>query len=455
MKIGAVVKTVVIAGASGFIGTHFRRQFADAGWRVRTVGRSGDAVWGDTAAITAVLDGADLLLNLAGKSVSCRYTPANTAEIIRSRNETTAELGRAVAACAQPPRDWFNASTGTIYRDARDYPQDEYDGELGSGFSVDVARGWEETLAAAEAPKTRRIPLRITIVLGSDGGVMRPFNNLARLGLGGRMGDGGQKFSWVHVEDVFRAVLFLHEHREITGPVNIAAPEVVTNAALMSAVRRTNRAPLGLPTPAWLLTMGAVLIRTETELVLKSRWVAAKKLQDAGFSWKHPDLNGALANAKADRFSMSYGVPALLLGWLCTFALFCLGLALTAAVSPLDTGLGWYFLPVALIYGFPVAVVLGLPLAILIAWPLRRVRNQRLHVLAFAAVLGSVMAALLIISSRGEMLTSGTSLLIGLGLVALVAGCGALGRASVMNLVERRNPELEERHETDSMCLIR
>lgn len=298
------MKTVVIAGASGFIGAHFRQQFAAAGWQVRTVGRNGsiaDAAWGDTAAITALLDNADLLLNLAEKSVSCRYTPANKAEIVRSRVETTAELGRAMAACANPPRDWFNASTGTIYRDARDRPQDEYDGERGSGFSVEVARGWEETLAAADTPSTRRIPLRISIVMGPGGGVMRPFNNLARLGLGGRMGDGGQIFSWIHVQDLFRAVVFLHEHREITGPVNIASPVVVTNAELMRAVRSANRAPFGVPTPAWLLKMGAVLIRTETELVLKSRWVASRKLRDAGFIWKHPELSGALASIAGDR----------------------------------------------------------------------------------------------------------------------------------------------------------
>lgn len=298
------MKTVVIAGASGFIGAHFRQQFAAAGWQVRTVGRNGsiaDAAWGDTTAITALLDNADLLLNLAGKSVSCRYTPANKAEIVRSRVETTAELGRAMAACANPPRDWFNASTGTIYRDARDRPQDEYDGERGSGFSVEVARGWEETLAAADTPSTRRIPLRISIVMGPGGGVMRPFNNLARLGLGGRMGDGGQIFSWIHVQDLFRAVVFLHEHREITGPVNIASPVVVTNAELMRAVRSANRAPFGVPTPAWLLKMGAVLIRTETELVLKSRWVASRKLRDAGFIWQHPELSGALASIAGDR----------------------------------------------------------------------------------------------------------------------------------------------------------
>ncbi|PYI69039.1 TIGR01777 family protein [Arthrobacter livingstonensis] len=296
------MKTAVIAGATGFIGGHFRHELEAAGWRVRTIGRTGsatDAAWGDTAAITEVLESADFLLNLAGKSVSCRYNARNKAEILQSRLETTAELGRAVAGCQVPPRDWFNASTGTIYRDARDRPQTEYDGELGSGFSVDVARGWEETLAAASTPLTRKIPLRITIVMGPGGGVMRPFVNLARVGLGGPMGSGRQKYSWIHVQDLFRAVMLVHEHPQITGPVNIGSPNVVDNRELMAEVRRAVKAPLGLPTPTRLLKAGAVLIRTESELVLKSRWVQPAKLQDAGFTWQHPDLGEALADILA------------------------------------------------------------------------------------------------------------------------------------------------------------
>lgn len=296
------MKTAVIAGASGFIGTYFRRELADAGWRVRTIGRSGDARWGDTEAMTKLLDGADMLVNLAGKSVSCRYSPANKSEILRSRLDSTAELGRAIAACQVAPHDWFNASTGTIYRDARDRAQTEYDGELGAGFSVDVARGWEEAQAAAVTPATRKIPLRITIVMGPGGGVMRPFVNLARLGLGGRMGGGAQKYSWIHVADLLRAVLFIHGNPGFSGPVNIASPNPVANAELMAEVRRAVRIPFGVPTPAWLLGMGAVLIRTETELVLKSRWVLPQKLSDAGFTWKFPQLRGALADiVAADR----------------------------------------------------------------------------------------------------------------------------------------------------------
>ncbi|UVJ40178.1 TIGR01777 family oxidoreductase [Arthrobacter sp. CJ23] len=290
--------TVVLAGASGFIGRYFQHRFAAEGWVVRSVGRAAgnDAVWDDDGGITRALDGAELLVNLAGRSVGCRYNARNRAEILSSRVESTAALGRAIARCAAPPRTWINASTGTIYRHAEDRPQSELDGEIGTGFSVGVARSWEETLRAAHTPETRKIPLRIAIVLGPGGGVMRPFRNLARLGLGGPMGPGTQKFSWIHVEDLFRTVLFLHARADITGPVNAAAPFAVDNRELMDLVRRSQGVPLGLPLPRWLLEVGAVLIRTETELVLKSRWVEPRKLLDAGFAFKHPALEGALNN---------------------------------------------------------------------------------------------------------------------------------------------------------------
>lgn len=288
-------RTVVIAGATGFIGSYFKQRFLEEGWQVRTVGRdaSADAQWNDDGAVTRALDGAKLLVNLAGRSVNCRYNERHRREILDSRVLTTQTLGRAVAACAEPPRTWINSSTGTIYRHAEDRPQSEVSGELGSGFSVDVARAWEDELAAAVVPDTRKVPLRIAIVLGT-GGVMSPLRNLARLGLGGHMGSGTQKFSWIHVEDLFRVVLFVHEHSELSGPVNAATPDPVDNRELMAMVRRSLGVPFGIPTPAWLLEAGAVLIRTQTELVLKSRWVAPRKLLDAGFAFEHPSLAGAL-----------------------------------------------------------------------------------------------------------------------------------------------------------------
>ncbi len=289
-------RTVVLAGATGFIGSYFKHRFVAEGWQVRTVGRdaSADALWNDDGAIAKVLNGAELLVNLAGRSVNCRYNDRNRQEIVDSRVLTTRVLGRAVARCADPPGTWINASTGTIYRHAEDRSQSEGAGVLGSGFSVGVARAWEGELAAANVPGTRKVPLRIAIVLGPGGGVMTPLRNLARLGLGGYMGPGTQKFSWIHVEDLFRAVVFVHGQPALTGPVNAATPYAVDNRELMSLVRQSMGVPFGIPTPAWLLEAGALLIRTQTELVLKSRWVEPRKLVDAGFSFTHPGLAGAL-----------------------------------------------------------------------------------------------------------------------------------------------------------------
>lgn len=298
------VRTVVIAGSSGFIGSYLIRRFTEAGVVVRRIGRTGPVVWGDTRAIANALDGADLLVNLAGRSVNCRYNKRNADAIFTSRVDTTEELGRALALCrtggGAPPSCWINSSTGTIYRHAMDRPQTEDDGELGTGFSVSVARAWEQALADADVSGVRKVALRISIVLG-PGSVMTPLANLARVGLGGRMGHGDQKFSWVHLEDLYRGIVFIADTPSLDGPVNIAAPDVVANAELMAAVRRQLGIPAGLPTPAWLLDLGGRIIRTEAELVLKSRWVAPRKLLDAGFTFGYPTLVPALADILGER----------------------------------------------------------------------------------------------------------------------------------------------------------
>lgn len=289
------LRTAVIAGASGYIGQHLRTALEVDGVRVRTIGRGADrdATWSDPQSLVEVLDGSDLLVNLAGRSVSCRYNKRNADEIFRSRTVTTAALGRALAGCTHPPELWTNASTGTIYRDARDRPMDEVGGELGTGFSVAVARAWEAELYAAPTD-VRKVALRMTIVLGAGGGAVNPFINLARMGLGGRMGDGEQVFSWVHVHDVARAIVHLWEHREIAGPVNIAAPHPVSNAELMHHVRHAMGRRWGAPSPRWLLEAGARVIRTEAELVLKSRWVAPDVLTESGFEFAYETLPDAL-----------------------------------------------------------------------------------------------------------------------------------------------------------------
>lgn len=280
------------------MGTRFAELYRAAGDSVTTVGRGdADAVWGETTAITRLVDGADVLVNLAGKSVNCRYTERNKAEIFRSRLETTAELGHAVAAADAPPPLWLNASTATIYRHADDHPQTEADGELGSGFSVEVAKAWEKTFFDAARDGVRQVAMRTAITLG-DGSALSPLVGLTRIGLGGpqlggKSGGGNQRFSWVHLDDVFRAMRFF-ESSSLDGAVNITSPNPSTNREVMATLRRVLGVPVGIPLPRIALEAGAVAIRTETELILKSRWVLPKRLLDAGFVFEYPDLEGAL-----------------------------------------------------------------------------------------------------------------------------------------------------------------
>ena len=313
-------RRAVVAGWTGFIGQALVDDLAARGYDVVRVGRSGpDARWSDDAAVRRLVDGADLLVNLAGKSVGCRYTDRNRDEILRSRVETTRQLHDAVAAATRPPRVWLNASTATIYRYALDRPQTEDDGELGAGFSVDVARAWEHELFAGRLPGTRRVALRMAIVLGGPASDM--LARLARFGVGGPQLDGWwfqhrryrgtgdhptgsavpvhrsggrQKFSWIHIDDVLRAVRFLEEHEDISGPVNLTAPHPADNRTLMSQLRRATGMPVGLPAPRWLLEPALWVLRNEAELVLKSRWVLPERLTEAGFAFRWPALAPAL-----------------------------------------------------------------------------------------------------------------------------------------------------------------
>ena len=292
-------KRVVIAGASGFMGRHFAQRFAEDGYEVTTIGRSGaDVAWGDTEAIERAIDGSDLLLNLAGKSVNCRYTEKNRAAIFSSRVLTTGELGRAVESVANPPVVWMNASTATIYRHSDDHPMTDEDGQIGSGFSVNVATAWEREFFAHGAPATRQVALRLAIVLG-DGSALTPLLALARVGLGGSHVGGAtpggrQMFSWVHIDDVYRAIRFIEGDSTIDGPINVAAPNPVTNTRLMTTIRGVVGARFGIPLTRWMLEVGSFLIRSETELLLKSRWVVPTRLLTEGFEFEHPEIEQAI-----------------------------------------------------------------------------------------------------------------------------------------------------------------
>lgn len=320
-------RVAVVAGASGFIGRAVGDALRADGYELRLVGRAGpDATWHDEAGLRRAVDGAELVVNLAGRSVGCRYTDANRDEILRSRTATTRALHRAVAAADRPPALWLNASTGTIYRYALDRPQTERDGELGTGFSVDVARCWEDELFAGELPGTRRVALRMAIVLG-DGLANRMLFALARSGAGGPQLDGWwfphrryrgigphptgdgrpprhrshgrQRFSWIHVDDVVGAVRHVRDTPGLEGPVNLAAPEATDNRTLMATLRRVVGMPVGVPAPRWLLEPAMWVARNESELVLKSRWVRPERLLDTGYRFRHTDLEQALRAVRA------------------------------------------------------------------------------------------------------------------------------------------------------------
>lgn len=241
------------------------------------------------------IDGADIITNLTGKSVNCRYTAKNKKKIFDSRTNAAKAIGDAIHAATVPPKLWLNAASATIYRHATDRPQDEYTGEILNDFSVQVCKLWEKTFCEQRTPFTRKIALRMAVTLG-NGGVIIPYLNLCKFGLGGRQGSGKQMYSWIHAEDICRVVEFMHEHTELEGTFNVCSPNPVTNNAFMQTLRKVTHHPVGLPAFTWMLKIGGAVIGTESELLLKSRWVVPTKLLEAGFAFKYPELEGAFTD---------------------------------------------------------------------------------------------------------------------------------------------------------------
>jgi len=287
-------KKIVIAGGTGFIGKHLSDYFTQKEYQVIIISRQpGTVSWQDQSGIIAALEDAEMLINLAGKSVDCRYNEKNKKEILLSRTETTMALGEALKRCQRPPELWLNSSTATIYRHAEDRPMTENEGEIGTGFSVGIATQWEKALFDFHLPQTRLVALRIAIVLGKDGGVMIPLKRLVKFGLGGQQGNGKQMFSWIHQEDLKNIILFIQQNKSLSGVYNCSAPNPIPNQVFMRELRKAMRIPFGFPSPKWLLEPGAFLIRTETELILKSRWVIPEKLISAGFTFKYDTIDKA------------------------------------------------------------------------------------------------------------------------------------------------------------------
>ncbi len=297
---------VVIPGGSGQVGTVLARAFHAAGDEVVVLSRNpAPAPWrvvpwdGRTVGGWAgELDGADVVINLAGRSVNCRYNAENRRAILESRVDSTRAVGEAIARAGHPPVAWLQASTATFYAHRYDAPNDEDRGTLGGSepgvpdtwrFSTDVARAWERALDEARTPRTRKVKLRSAMTMSPGrGGVFDVLLGLVRHGLGGTSGDGRQFVSWIHDEDFVRAVRWLIAHEELEGPVNLAAPDPVPNAEFMRVLREAWRARFGLPAAGWMLEIGALFLRTETELVLKSRRVIPGRLTRSGFTFHFP-----------------------------------------------------------------------------------------------------------------------------------------------------------------------
>jgi uncharacterized protein (TIGR01777 family) len=301
---------IAIAGGTGQVGEilarafHARgdelvvlsRHFAERPWRgVHWDGRtSGDWV--------REVEGADVVINLAGRSVNCRYTPANRKAIMDSRVESTRAIGAAIQHCQHPPRVWLQASTATIYAHRFDSPNDE-NGMIGGTevdapdtwrFSIAVANAWEAAVDQWELPSTRKVKLRSAMILSPDpGGIFDTLLALVRRGLGGTAGSGAQYISWIHERDFVRAIDWLINHAELHGAVNIAAPQPLPNREFMRVLREVYGTPIGLPATEWMLEIGAFFMRTETELILKSRRVVANRLAASGFEFEFPAWRAA------------------------------------------------------------------------------------------------------------------------------------------------------------------
>jgi uncharacterized protein (TIGR01777 family) len=303
---------IVIPGGSGQAGTVLARYFQQFGHHVTVITRGPyTAPWrtfywdGQEFGVwTETLEGADVCINLAGRSVNCRYTETNRQEIFDSRIRTTRLLGRVIAGLADPPKVWLNASTATIYRHALDRPMDEKTGELGGhewlttrrrvpdnwNFSIRVAKAWEEEFFEAQTPRTRKIVLRSAIIMSpSPGSAFAKLLNLVRFSLGGSQGNGRQFVSWIHETDFARAVDFLIAREDLEGVINLASPNPLPNRDFMAALREAWGMPNGIPIPSLLLELGALFLRTETELVLKSRRVLPSRLLHAGFEFNFPE----------------------------------------------------------------------------------------------------------------------------------------------------------------------
>jgi uncharacterized protein (TIGR01777 family) len=295
---------IIIAGGTGFLGKelvhHFEKEdneiFVLSRGKSRIEGKTNFVHWDATSegAWESCLIGADLVINLTGKPVNCRYTESNKLEIVNSRVNATRVLQIAVNKLQYKPALWINASAASIYGQHPEVLMTEEDSIRGEDFSAIVAQKWEAAFFQEETVNLRKVALRISLILGKSGGVFPVFKKLARLGLGGKMGNGKQKFGWIHIDDVIRMIDCIIQNETISGPVNCISPNTPTNQEFMKCLRKALKMPFGLPQPKFLLDIGAVFIGTESELILSSIYAYPKRLIDNGFKFKFENCQDAL-----------------------------------------------------------------------------------------------------------------------------------------------------------------
>ena len=299
------MKKLIIAAGTGFLGKvlveHFKEKFDEIVILTRGKSKILDTIkyvnW-DAKTFSGwenELENASVLINLAGKSVDCRYTDANKKEIYDSRIDSTKILNQSVLNCKNPPKHWLNSSTSTIYRFSLDKQMDEVNGEIGDDFSMNIAKSWERTFFETQTPKTLKTAVRTSIVLGKNGGAFIPLKMLTKFGFGGKQGKGNQFISWIHEKDFARAIEFISE-KKMSGIVNVVSPKPIANYEFMKKLRKSIGVSFGISTSKFLLKIGSFIIRTEPELVLKSRNVIPKRLQENGFHYEYDTLEKAFEN---------------------------------------------------------------------------------------------------------------------------------------------------------------
>lgn len=288
------MKKVVIAGGTGFIGQYLTKRFEESGYNVLVVSRGQKYVSWKPVELTEAMEGAELVLNLAGKNINCRHNAANRKTILNSRINATLWIGNALEACDTPPRLWVNASASGVYKPSYTKAMTEEETDLGNDFLSEVVCEWEKTFFGFKLPDTRQVALRTSVVLGRNGGALKPLVMLSCFGLGGKQANGKQLVSWIHIEDYFQILLFLIKNPTVNNIINCTSPTPVSNDEFMRLLRKILNVKIGIPAPAFAIRLGAKIIGTEPELILNSSNVIPGRLMEAGYKFRFPALKLAL-----------------------------------------------------------------------------------------------------------------------------------------------------------------